>query len=247
MLYDPMAVFVVVEVTDNGDGTLTAVPEYTTDVEFNNLYQDPALGLVKVAQNLTTGGPAVDGSVVGAVVGDLILYTVTVKNEGNMPLYDAVVTDDLVLAGTAVEIDGVATVWLPGTPYAYVELGTLAVGQEVVLTYEYTVTDADAEAEIRVNIAAVDANALMAEYLPADDQMPEVSAYILPLHAEDDAIVTVEGIPLVGLLQLTKTVRNQTAGGPFGEAAGGKPGDVFEYRIVGDEQRHMGPVGRDGP
>ena len=33
-------------------------------------------------------------------------------------LYDAVLTDDLVLAGTAVEIDGVPTVWLAGTPYA---------------------------------------------------------------------------------------------------------------------------------
>ena len=244
ILYDPMAVFAVVEVTDNGDGTLAAAVEYTADVEFNNRYQNPDLSLVKTAQNLTTGGPAVDGAVVTSVVGDLILYTVTVRNEGNMPLYDAVLTDDLVLAGSAVEIDGVATVWLAGTPYAYVELGTLAVGQEVVLEYEYTVTDADAQVGIRVNTAAVDANALMAEYVEPEEQLmaasegdeadPRVSAYIVPLHAEDDAIVTAEDIPLVGTpsIQLEKDVRNLTQNGSFGQAAGGKPGDVFEYRIV---------------
>src|SRR5690606_10428412 len=116
--------------------------------------------------------------------------------------------------------------------------------QEVVLTYEYTVTDADAEAEIRVNIAAVDANALMAVYLEPQEQVlatsegdqadPRVSAYILPLHAEDDAIVTAEEIPLVGTpsIQVEKDVRNQTKSGSFGPAAGGNPGDVFEYRIV---------------
>ena len=37
--YDGMTVTVSVEITDNGDGTLTATPTYPDDIEFNNIYK----------------------------------------------------------------------------------------------------------------------------------------------------------------------------------------------------------------
>ncbi|MBP7403215.1 MAG: hypothetical protein KBA30_11415, partial [Clostridia bacterium] len=233
MTYDPMVIEMTVAVTDAGNGVLVATPSYPTDTVFDNLYQNPGIRLVKTAQNLTTGGPAVDGSIVSSVINDRIRYSVTIVNTGNMPLQDVMLTDDLVEAGTEAMIDGLPAAWEAGASGgpAWLNVGTLASGESMVVSYEYSITAQDALTGIRVNTAAVTANARMVEILP---DTGGTGTYLLPLTDEDDAVVTAEDIPLSGVpsILVTKTVRNRTTGGLFGEIAGGKPGDVFEYRLV---------------
>ena len=219
MVYDPMEIVVTVLVADAGNGVVTATPRYPDDTTFDNEFLDPEIDLVKVAQNLTTGGPAVDNALVTSVIGDAIRYTVTVTNTGNLTLYNAIVADNLAVPGSDVTVDGIPTVWLDDAGTAYVELGTMAAGTEVVLTYDYEITAADAIIGLRTNIATV----------TADSERTEET-----LTTDDDAVVLAETIPLTGTpkLTLTKLARNLTQDGTLGTVAGGLVGDEFEYQIV---------------
>lgn len=133
----------------NGENVSDTIDIYNVEAT------DPDLTIVKVAENLTQGGPAVDGAVVEAVIGEVIRYTVTIANPGNMTLTDVVLTDNLVAAGSMAMVDGIATAWMAGEE-AYIELDPLAPGDVVEVTYLYTITAADAVAGIRTNIATIE-------------------------------------------------------------------------------------------
>ena len=221
-------------VTVNLNVEITSDSIYITNTEIAS----PNLTVVKVAQNLTTGGDPVDGTIVDAVIGDVVRYTVTVTNPGNMTLTDAVLSDDLVAIGSAVSVDGVPTVWMDGGAGndPYIDLGTLDVDDVVIVTYDYTITAADATIGLRTNTASIEAVAtypMLLQYTFAvrdEFMLPETRL----LSDSDDAMVLADEIPLNGTpsVSLTKSVRNKTLSGIFGDAAGGLAGDVFEYRII---------------
>lgn len=196
----------------------------------------PKIGLVKVVQN---GPDGLAADVVDAVIGDTVIYTVTVTNTGNMELTDAVLTDDHVTAGTDAFVDGVAASWQDGGVGAdtFLPLGTLAPDAKVIVTYAYVIVTADAVAETVNNTATVEVIATF----PTPPVQEQVLARIIvvaatteKLTASDSAVVLVSDVPLSGVpgLSLTKTVRNKTLSGTFGDAAHGLVGNVFEFKIL---------------
>lgn len=72
--------------------------------------------------------------------GDVLTYTITVKNTGDQDLTNVVVTDSKWSNGTKITVSGVNPVTLTSNSYT---IGTLNVGDTVTITYTYTVTDAD--------------------------------------------------------------------------------------------------------
>ena len=101
--------------------------------------------------------------------GDVVTYTVTVKNAGNVALSNIVVED---------------TLWGDGVDYAYIDgqshdvsdgeltIDALAAGETVTITYSYTVTRADErEGEIvnEVKVKAGDVTDSDTEKTPVDD------------------------------------------------------------------------------
>ncbi|WPR77747.1 gliding motility-associated C-terminal domain-containing protein [Algoriphagus sp. NG3] len=108
-------------------------PEPSDPVTVDTEEADPALSIVKSTD--FTGD---------AVVGDVIGYTFTVSNEGNVTIENITVEDPL-LGGT---VDNTTGTW-PATE------GTLAPGETVTLTGSYTVTEADVLNGEVVNTATV--------------------------------------------------------------------------------------------
>ena len=97
-----------------------------------------------------------------AQVGDVLTYTITVTNTGNVPLKDVTVTDSLWTTKDHY------TITVDDDP-AYTSSGSITIAKDdpiavngsVTITYTYTVQDSDVEAGEIVNTAGV--------YLPGDD------------------------------------------------------------------------------
>ncbi|MBR9915323.1 MAG: DUF11 domain-containing protein, partial [Algicola sp.] len=115
---------------NNGDGE----PDDTT---ITTLLQEPGLDIVKVAAILDNG----DG-VIG--VNDIITYTITVTNSGNVTLNSIVITD------TFTDANGIPLTLDSGPDYVSSDLGSvegdLLVGETATYTATYTITQDDVDA-----------------------------------------------------------------------------------------------------
>ena len=104
--YDGMTVTVTVEVTDNGDGTLSATVGYSDDKEFNNTYEATGTATNIAVSKALTGRTLADGqfefvlteTTAGAAAGTTAVYTETVTNDanGNVNFADIVYNQDQV-------------------------------------------------------------------------------------------------------------------------------------------------------
>src|SRR5690606_4906156 len=111
-----------------------ALPISDTDVLVTPVVGSPALNTVK-----TLTGNA-DGDASGTVTqGDVLTYTVTVTNTGNIPLSNVVVSDPLLTPNSAT-------------------CPTVAVGATCVLTGTYTVTAGDVTTGSITNIGTGDSD-----------------------------------------------------------------------------------------
>jgi len=130
-------------------GTLPAGP--FTATESVDLLDQPSLSVTKVA-TLLNGGALADPNVANAAVGDIITYTYTVTNDGNVPI-TAVSLSDNVTAGTGGNPTPTNESLLTdnntggdssdgGTDGTW---DTLGVGDVITFTGTYTVTQSDVD------------------------------------------------------------------------------------------------------
>ena len=96
-----------------------------------------------------------------------INYTITVKNEGNVPYTGVTVVDDLV--GLKINEDARYTVNEDGT----VTVGDLAVGETVEITASYVVTSDDIKAGHVLNVATATGDSIEDPKNPDDPKTPE--------------------------------------------------------------------------
>ncbi|MDW7659321.1 MAG: LPXTG cell wall anchor domain-containing protein, partial [Bacillota bacterium] len=132
----------------------------------------------------------VPAELAGGYPGDVFRYTVTITNTGEEPLSLVTLTDDLAPAGGAVRNVTASTdhTWMAdGSNPVYLDLGDLAPGESVTLTYEYTSVEADIEL-VKINTAHVIATATVT----MNNDEP------LTVEDEDTAAIAVDEIPQTG-------------------------------------------------
>ncbi len=181
----------VIEVSDSAIVTVEEIPLGVVAIE-----------LTKNVQNVTNGGTP--GDLAGGRPGDKFRYTLVITNTGEADLSDLILTDDQVAAGGTVKqvtADTTLTWIANGSNAAYLELGDLASGESIVLTYEYTTPASDA-GEIRINRAHViaTATATLGSETPVtveDEDTASIAVESIPKTGEQD-----NGLPMVGLALL---------------------------------------------
>ena len=78
-----MTVTVTIEVTDNGDGTLSTTVSYSDDKEFNNIYEATGTAENIAVSKVLTGRSLADGQFEFVITEDGGTYTETVTNDAN--------------------------------------------------------------------------------------------------------------------------------------------------------------------
>lgn len=144
-----------------------------------------------VAKQADTEGPV--------ALGDTITYTLTVTNEGNLPLKGATVTDEL--PGIVVDASSLPN----GVTYdnaGKFTIASLEPGDEVTITYTYTVTAADVQAGQVKNTATTSTGETSSATVTTEEAKPS--------------------------LESTKTLTNEGTG----EDNAFKVGDTAEFDIV---------------
>ena len=152
-------------------------------------------------------------------IGDVITYTITVKNEGNVPFTNVKTVDTMDLTGdkdrkvTITKVEGTTDYTTEGTT---VTINTLAVGQTVTITATYTVTEADVLNGKVLNNATAAGDEIPDPKDPEDPKKPEGKDETENDTDAPKADITVE-----------KTVENTKANGkPFAL------GDKIEYKLT---------------
>ncbi|NMD37760.1 MAG: Cna B-type domain-containing protein, partial [Christensenellaceae bacterium] len=129
MAYDSRTITFTVKVEDGGNGALIVTPSFPANVEFKNVFTPNPVMTASKESNKNTY----------ATVGETITYTVTLNNEGNVPLENVSVTDTLVDLSTVTPTESMN------------QDGILEIGE--TWTYEYTheVTQDDIDASLITN------------------------------------------------------------------------------------------------
>ena len=150
--------------------------------------------------------------------GDVITWTLTVTNTGNVTLYDVVVTDPLTEdTFTAADWKSGSGTWAQGQNK---DAGTLEPGETVTFTTTgYTVTEDDVIAESVTNEASVTANAQLDE---DDPQYPDYPDGKKPVDDEDDDTQEVENQPERPRFRVSKEVDKDIA----------VAGDELTYTVI---------------
>jgi LPXTG-motif cell wall-anchored protein len=173
------------EILEVSDAALVTVSETTLAMA--------DISLTKQVENLTQGGsPA---GLAGGVPGDAFRYTLVVTNTGSAHLSEIHLSDDRAVADTAVQniTAGTALSWLAdGNKPVYLDLGDLAPGEQITLTYIYTTSAEDADQALQ-NTAFV--QGVVTETLELEN----------PTLVTDEAVamIAVDFIPLTGEISTT--------------------------------------------
>ena len=114
---------------------------------------------------VTKSSDVAEGATVG--LGETINYTITVKNDGNVPYTGVKVVDDL--AGLQIHEDARYTVEEDGT----VTVGDLAVGETVTITASYIVTSDDIKAGHVLNAVTAAGDPIEDPKNPDEPKKPE--------------------------------------------------------------------------
>ena len=114
---------------------------------------------------VTKSSDVAEGATVG--LGETINYTITVKNDGNVPYTGVKVVDDL--AGLQIHEDARYTVEEDGT----VTVGDLAVGETVTITASYIVTSDDIKAGHVLNAVTAAGDPIEDPKNPEEPKKPE--------------------------------------------------------------------------
>jgi len=179
-----------------GNITKTATDTVTAD-EIDDLDGD-----LNVVKTVTSTGTAEGGKY---KAGETVTYEITVSNDGNVTLSNIVVTDTLSNGSkvTFGEMPEGATLNADNT----VSIATLAVGDEVVLTATYTVTQADVDAQKTItNVATATATDPTDEPVDPDEPTP------VPVDPEekDPHVATVKEVTSTGTAEGGKYKAGET-------------------------------------
>ena len=205
-----------VTVTDNEENTAA---DTDTEVVTVTLVEAPSILIDKQVANMTQGGGFGDMSTFDD--GETAIFKIVVTNNGNVPLENVILSDSEVAGGTAIEFEGGAEAAFDAT--GKINLGTLDVGEQVILYYTYETVFADIARSTIYNTATV--TGMMA----ATDNYPDG----IEVTASDEAAIDVESIPLaLSAIEITKQVFNETAEGTPADMATGFKGDDFVYIIT---------------
>ena len=168
------------EVVEDESSDPTPVEEPSTECTTcteTEIPQNPDVEIVK-----TDNGAVVDAA------GDVITYTLTVTNNGNLTLTNVIITDPL-------------------TKYTE-NVGTLAPGQTAIRTTSYTVTQADVDAGLVLNTAEVTTESPDGEN-PQDETEEETqiqrTATLIIEKSDNNAAVSVAGDVITYTLTATNT------------------------------------------
>ncbi len=169
---------------------------------------DDVIDTLTVIKETTNAGAGENGMF---LLGETITYDITVKNDGNVPYYNVVVTDELenaeIVAGEGYEIN----------ENGQAVIAVLAVGESVVVKAQYTVTSDDILAGKVINDATAEADEINDPKNPDEPKKPE---------GEDDAEDETDDI----IDKLTVTKETTNAG--TGENGTFKLGETIEYIIT---------------
>ncbi|KRA32761.1 hypothetical protein ASD81_14715 [Nocardioides sp. Root614] len=164
----------------------------------------------KDVRNVTTSGSF--GNTANASPGDVLEYRIIVSNTGNAAATGVVVTD--AVASGSTYLTGSCTGGTScsfSSPTVTWQVGTLAAGASVTLTFKVTLAASFPAGTTQVKNTAV---------IDSDQEEPENS---------DETTTNVAGNANTSG---NKDVRNVTTSGSFGNTANASPGDVLEYRII---------------
>ena len=141
-------------------------------------------------------------------LGETITYTITVKNDGNVPYPNVVVTDEL--AGAQIQAGEGYTVGEDGKAL----IAELAVGAEVKITATYVVTEEDILAGSVKNTATAEGDPIDDPKNPDEPKTPE--------GGDDEEETTDEAAPSVSITKTSNVAEGETV----------SLGDVIEYTVT---------------
>jgi uncharacterized repeat protein (TIGR01451 family)/LPXTG-motif cell wall-anchored protein len=191
----------------------------------DNFDNNPSITIGKKAVNLSRGS-GVPADLADLYVGETAQYSLVITNNGNATLQDVILTDDLAVPGSAIydATHAVALTWQTGAGgIATINLGALAVGQSISLTYSYIPVKADLAREPITNTATV-----TGRLAPTPDY-PDGTT----VSGSDSAVITVTDIPLnLAGISISKKVQNVTRDSEPNDLAAGYVGDTFRFTVV---------------
>ena len=123
---------------------------------YNDFDNNPALSIIKEAP--TSPAAARLSDLAALYVGETVRYFITITNNGNTIMSDVVLTDDMAVVGSTVHNVNTNTdlTWAAGTDgIATLNLGDLAAGETIDLTYDYVTVESDLAREPITNTAIV--------------------------------------------------------------------------------------------
>jgi uncharacterized repeat protein (TIGR01451 family)/gliding motility-associated-like protein len=191
-------------------------PTGTDDPTDTMIPQSPSIEIEKTS-SLDLGGDGV------ADVGDIITYTYTVTNTGNVTLFDVSVTED------ATDFTGTGT--LPTPTYVSggsdedgeADLEDMVVGSgTIVYTATYALTQADIDAGIVTNQATVTVDDPLGNSVSDDSDDPTD-----PTGTDDPTDTEIIQVPMISLIKTTSSLEDTN-----GDGIAGSLGDIISYVFI---------------
>ncbi|PHN00564.1 beta strand repeat-containing protein, partial [Flavilitoribacter nigricans] len=209
----------VADTNGDGDGNDAGVGDVAvmdSDDETVNAAQDPSIMLTKTANNID----GVASPTTYDAVGDVVNYDIAVLNDGNVSIYNVVVTDPGADAGTILPVDADTDGFNDGDTD---EDGVLDVGETWLYTAAHTITQDDIDDGLYTNTATVNGVA----DTNGDGDGNDAGVGDVAVTDSDDETVNAAQAPSI---MLTKTANN--IDGVASPTTYDAVGDVVNYDIA---------------